>query len=668
LTDPIVDLPADSTRTTGFSKRIPLFLIAAGLLLVLFWLVLAGIKATNAGLSLLDSQAQAQAMMDDGIMTTEPEAAETLILDVRKDVIDLDEALGPLLPIGKLFGWIPKIGPVLAAGPELMTIANSGSEAAVHLVNGLKPALILIQQEGTTGASKIPALIEIVDIAEPDLHLASQSIDQVMEARADIENVEGMPWRVRTLIQQLDAELPALQDAIILAQVLPEMMGTQGEITYLLMAQNEDELRPTGGFLSGAGLVVVNDGNIGSVTFSDANLVDDWQNKPYELPPDPFVEFMGMDIFLFRDVNFWPNFPTSAEEAALSYSYGQDIPVGGVIAIDQQFVGMLLDALGPVYVPELERTVNSANVVSEMREAWAPKPGQENWISQRKAFMGPLSNAIRQKLEGDLVGINPVGLVRALHAAAEQRHLQIYIPDDSIEAALADAGWDGKQSVASGRDYLQVIDTSMGFNKVNAAIDRAITYQITLANDGSAQADLNLEYTHTAPLSTKQCDHGTPYTLDIEYGDLIDDCYWNYLRVYTPAGSELIEASQHPVGAEKLLVSDDWLGIARSFVEASGNVTVFDNFFVLPQGEQISSNFTYFLPSGIVATEGKDKTYRLTVDKQAGTTSVPFHITIRLPAGTQFLQASPAPTEVNGQEISFITNLQTDLLFDITYR
>jgi hypothetical protein len=493
-------------------------------------------------------------------------------------------------------------------------------------------------------------------------------MDKVVKARAEIKNIEGMPWRVRTLIQQLDAELPAFQDALIMAQVLPEMMGSQGEMTYLLMAQNEDELRPTGGFVSGAGLLVVNDGNIGAVTFSDANLVDDWRNKPYDLPPDPFIEFMGMDIFLFRDVNFWPNFPTSAEEAAQLYSLGQDIPVGGVVAIDQQFVSLLLDAVGPVYVPELERTVNSKNVISEMREAWAPKPGQENWIAQRKAFMGPLSNAIRLRLESDLVSINPVGLVRALHAAAEQRHLQIFVPDESIEAALADAGWDGKQSVSPGRDYLQVVDTSMGFNKVNAAIDRAITYQITLADDGSPQVDLNLEFIHTAPASTKRCEHGTPYTLDIEYGDLIDDCYWNYLRVYVPAGSELIEASKHPVGAEKLLVSDDWPGTARSFTEASGNVTVFDNFFVLPQGERISSSFTYLLPSGVVMTEGREKTYRLFVDKQAGTASVPIQIVVRLPDGTKLLRSSPVPTEVNGQEISFSTELQTDLLFDITYR
>ena len=198
MTEPTLDLPAEPSGTTGFSKRIPLFLVAAGLLLVLLWLVLAGVKATKAGISLLESQAQVQTILDDGIMTADPDAAEALVLDVRKDIIDLNEALGPLLPIGKLFSWIPKIGPVLAAGPELMTIAQSGSEAAVYVVNGMKPALVLIQQNGTPEESKIPALVQIVDNAEPDLYQASQAIDQVVKARADMENIEGMPWRVRT--------------------------------------------------------------------------------------------------------------------------------------------------------------------------------------------------------------------------------------------------------------------------------------------------------------------------------------------------------------------------------------------------------------------------------------------------------------------------------------
>ena len=264
-----------------------------------------------------------------------------------------------------------------------------------------------------------------------------------------------------------------------------ELMGVSGPRTYLIVAQNEDELRPTGGFISGAGLLRLNEGAVESLSFLSSDVVDDWQSKPYDLPPSPFQEFLGMDIFLFRDTNFWPDFPSSAERMMGSYSYGQDVALDGVIAVDQQFLRNLLEVAGPLSVSELATTVDAANVISELRAAWEPAADDTDWIANRKSFMGPLAAALFQKLTSEPGSVDLVWLAQVMAEAAEQRHFQVYVRDPAAQNALLEAGWAGEHVNTVGQDFLLVTDTNMGFNKVNAAVARSIDYAVSLNGDGS---------------------------------------------------------------------------------------------------------------------------------------------------------------------------------------
>jgi hypothetical protein len=481
--------------------------------------------------------------------------------------------------------------------------------------------------------------------------------------------VSELPWRVQTIVDTFDKELPLIEDGLRLSTVLPEIMGANGRRSYLIMAQNEDELRPTGGYISGAGLLLVENGQIISVKFSDAGLVDDWRNKPYEFPPQPFYEIMGMDIFLFRDVNFWPDFPTTAIKAMDLYSYGQDIPVNGVIAIDQEFIKMLLLAVGPLFVPEIERTLAANNVVSEMRSQWGPSPGSDgNWVVDRKAFMGPMANAFRLRFEDEMSSIDLPGLIRSLQDAADQRHLQIFMKDPSAAEVLAETGWDGHFENQAGQDYLLVVDTSMGFNKVSAAMDTAISYHVTLPKDGRPNVDLLIQYSHTGQPSEVECQHGTSYTNQTRYSDMLDDCYWNYVRVYAPIGSELVGSSINPVPASHLLSGQEWEGVARLATETSEKFEIFDNFYLIEQGQQFAGEINYLLPESVSLPTDDGFVYRLEVAKQAGIGPQPVHIRITLPPGTELVDASPEPIEIVGQDVVFSETLTTDMTFMVTYR
>lgn len=672
MSDTAVEQQIDEATTRPFSGRLPRILAIAGISLILLALAVKIFSIARISQSLLSRRADVSALLDNGLAHADPVATEALVLDIRQDIVALKRESGLFVAAAPLFGWLPGIGPVLSNAPELMEIADAGSEAGAYAVQGLSPALSIMKAPNPTGQSRIPQVLAVIDTAEPELVKASLAVDRLVEARANMTRIDQLPGPIAALIRQLDAELPMAQDVLQLSLVVPEIMGSEGRRTYLIMAQNEDELRPTGGFISGAGLLIVENGRIASISFTDANAIDAYfkPGKPYDFPPQPFNDIMGMELFLFRDANFWPDFPTSAEQAMELYTYGQDIPVDGVIAIDQQFLKLLLQGIGTVYVPELGRNIDAENVIYEIRAEWGPDNDESNaWVSERKAFMGPLASAVQATLETNMGFLDPVNLLRQLQTAADQRHLQIYMRDPEVAAVLAKTGWDGSQASRAGQDYLLVVDTSLGFNKVSAAIELATTYDVVLVDDSTGQATVTLNYQHIYPALSGQdsCTPGTVYFQGIQYEDLINDCYWNYVRVYTPPGSQLIQATSHPVSAEYLLSGRPWDGQAQVVTSEPTPFTVFANFLLVSQGQAATTNFTYQLPEGIVQHEGGKNHYILEVHKQAGSQNQALTVTVTLPPQARFEKAFPAATSVEGQTITFTSDLQQDQTFEVIY-
>jgi hypothetical protein len=448
-------------------------------------------------------------------------------------------------------------------------------------------------------------------------------------------------------------------------------MGVGDQKNYLLIAQNEDELRPTGGFISGAGLLEIKDGSISSLTFEDGNHIDDLENKPYDPPPRPLLDFMLSELFLFRDANFWPDFPTSAEQAMALYSYSKEVPLDGAVAIDQNFLIFLLQAVGPIYSSDLDLQVNAQNLIDELRSAWEPdEDADRSWLRTRKDFMGPLANALMTKLISDFGSIDLLNLANSLLSAADQRHLQIYVQDPDAAAILADLGWNGQQIFEETTDYLQIIDTNMGFNKVNAVVDREIDYKVKLNEDGTAEAVVTITYSHDGQPGEEECHQGL-HAYDpsrITYNVMVNDCYWNYLRVYAPGDSSLISASSHPIAAESLLSNRPWDGVLMASSNSSDLFTSFETFLKIHPGEEVAAKIEYGLPKGIIKKTEEGFRYSLLVQKQAGTAANPLGVRITAPPGLTLLSSSPESDAIHGDELYFETSLITDQKIELLFK
>lgn len=657
----------NESENTSRYPRLPLMLLLAGVLLVLLAVLFKGWRLYRLAQSFQGYQEQAEALAEDGIMNANPEQAEALVNDLRRDVVALEREVGYLLPLGRFFGWVPRVGPLLANGEAFMDMADSGSEAAVYAVRGLKPALYLVQDDAAAGADLLPELLPIIEAAEADILAASAALDRAVEARSLIENVEALPWRVRTLLEMVDGKL-YLADELKLLTVLPTLMGSDGPTTYLILAQNEDEIRPTGGFLTGAGLLRLQNGRIVGLIFDDGNVIDDWRNKPYDFPPTPFYELMGLELFLFRDANYWPDFPTSAEHAMQLYTYGQgDVPeLDGAIAIDQQFVAMLLAVTGPVDVAELDTPVNSNNAIDSFRQAWAAEEDESlsDWIGERKDFLGPLADAMRRRLIGDFRSIDPLFLAETIHRAATEKHLQFYARDPHIAAVLDEINWDGRLEPPFQGDFLMLVETNVGYNKVNSLVERELTYEVELRENGTGAAILTANHKHMGNAGDTPCEQLVEYVEGITYNTLMNRCYWSFLRLYAPSGISLVQGPQHQLPPGTVAAGSGWQQASETVLD-SDQATFLATPFVLPQGSELTSRYVYELP--VVTQENGRQVYRLKVAKQAGLAPYPVTVQVTVPDGMQIADVSPQAA-VEGRRATFNIELARDIVLEVAYR
>jgi hypothetical protein len=643
-----------------------------GLALVMGGLILLGLKAWQVVAtvrSLLSRVAQVQAMAQGSATHIDPAAVGALVMGARADVTTLRADLGPLVQLAPRLGWLPGVGGDAQAAPALLEMADGLTEAGAELWQGFAPLL-----DKSASADDAPmsqkALAQLV-AARPRIERAQAALDRAAAARATIQ-VEQLSSKLASQMRKLDALLPLAQVGVDVALTAPEALGQGGLRTYLILAQNEDELRPTGGFISAAGRMTFDHGRLAEFSFMDSKAVDD-PNQPFPTLPEPMAQYLGLgqlnELWLFRDSNWSPDFPTSAKQAAYFYTYGQKVPVDGVLAVDQHAVQMLIAALGPMTIPiggEQTTVITSDNVVEMMREAWNPPGGNATaeWIATRKGFIGRLAAALRARVENDPGSVSWPAVGRAMLQALDERQILVYVAQPDLAQVLARQGWDGAIRPTES-DYLLVSDANLGYNKANASIGQSVRYTVDLANTADVQATLRVDYQH-ASQPGEPCRQEQPYGPGITYQSMMGACYYDYLRVYVPRGAQLHDASHQSIPASYFL-SGLAVDSQAQVLEPEVGKSVFASFFVVEPGKNWQTFFDYGLPAGVVRRVGSDWQYSLWLQKQSGKPVIPTVVTLNLPSGAKVIYSSPRPTSMLASQLQFEFPMTQDTYIEVRF-
>ncbi len=585
----------------------------------------------------------------------------------RSDLQAIRDETGFLLRLLERLDWMPRFGGDIAAAPALLDLGIELCDAGWWGLLGVEPVWdALSSPSQVTGQSAFEAAVPALSASQSRFSQAARAMARARPAMDRLQQHDLSP-RVSGYVARIDGYWPALEGAVLLAQDLPVLLGQSRPMRYLLLAQNNHELRPTGGFVSGVGLIQLAAGKIISTTFQDSYAVDALCDiGAHPGAPQPLRDYMWASALVLRDANWSPDFPSSAATASSLYRLCSGVDVDGVVAIDLEAVALLLRAMGPLQPEGYPNPITGDTLLQVVYEYWVDPlrsvnmadSEQGEWWSHRKDFMGDLLQAALQRLTEAPQSLELTQLGMSVLQALQTRHLLVALDDPLVGRGLSAAGWDGALRPVTG-DYLMVVDANIGFRKVNPQVQQSVDYAVdwSLAGTeggqtgGQPQATVTLRYTNGSQGST-ECVAGSYW--DDWYTEMRQGCYWDYVRVYVPLGS-------------RLLAMQGGDAVAQVSVEAGK--TVFSTLLVVAPGQTRELVLRYDLPSSLGAAPsggpiGTAKPaelatpYSLLVQKQAGTAAVPYRVTVS-GEGWQFRPVGSSPVEhYDGREVTF--RLATD--------
>jgi hypothetical protein len=369
---------------------------------------------------------------------------------------------------------------------------------------------------------------------------------------------------------------------------------------YLLVFQNNSELRATGGFIGSFALMDIANGKIknfeapgGGSYDTDAGLLKKIKS------PEP-LHLVRPD-WHFWDANWWPDWPTSAKKLAWFYENSDGPTVDGVISFTPTVMERILKVMGPIDLKEKYGAVIDADNFWQVTQEFAEQ--KPNVTKQPKKIIGDLMDRIIEDLPKRLNKANFLPLLKAVEESLSDKNILFYFTDEELEAAAKAMGWAGEIKATSG-DYLSVINTNIAGGKSDRKINQEIIHQAEVQPDGTIIDNLTIKRTH---FGIKRQQFSGVRNVD-------------WLRIYVPLGSKLLEADGFkPV--DKIFfksAEDSWLddpdlasgeALARTD-ELTGvkiydelDKTVFANWTQVDPGETIEIKLKYRLPFKLAVRE-----------------------------------------------------------------
>ncbi|HLO31262.1 MAG TPA: DUF4012 domain-containing protein [Anaerolineales bacterium] len=588
--------------------------------------------------------------------------AGPLLAKSRQDFDLLSNEVEPVLWLGPWLRWVPVYGGDLASSRQILNLADLLLQSTERTYAAAQPVLTALNRDTDLNPSR---MVLLLNQAQPQLSEARQSFDQARQLRAALK-LDGLSPLTRSVIEQhVDPWLPVLDEGLKIGMALPHFLGaaSDGPKTYLLVAQNEDELRPTGGFITAVGTVVIQNGQVLRLTFADSGDLDNW-DRPYPLAPWQLEQYMNSPVLILRDANWFPDFPTSALYVESLYAYRNSHSVDGVIAFDQHMLVLVLEALGPINVEGAYNPIDAGNVITYMRSAKSPPDGQpvpEGW--SRKGFIDKITGAMLQKIfQGQAISWQELG--SAFFRGLNQDHLLLQLDDPTLADVIARHGWNGAIRPEDG-DYLMVVDANVGFNKTNAVVQARLSYDVDLTDPAHPVSTLTVAHQNNASDEVPCLQWGGQRLVGQENYPL-DACYWNYMRVYAPSGTQLLNATPQKVPDEWMVLNHGVDGPVDVLEEEIEGLQAFGTLMVVPGGGSLMTSFQFGLPAEVlhISPDGKQINYSLKIKKQPGTLAIPITIRVHFPNGAAITSAFPGAV-IEGNDLLIETDLRTDLDLEV---
>lgn len=406
-------------------------------------------------------------------------------------------------------------------------------------------------------------------------------------------------------------------------QLAPYLAGQISDGRFLLILQNNDELRPTGGFIGNYGLLELRDGQVINLETHDSYHLDmPAQDYFKPAPPAELNKYLGVRQWFLRDANWSPDFPTTARQ--VRYFYQEQTKaiakattterIDGVIAITPAIVEDLLGLVGPITVED--QTYDQQNFVELLQyrvEMSYDNYGVTSW--NRKAVINDVIRELEKRLLA-LPASRWTEVARIITKNLERKNILLYSDNQAVQQWLVQQNWAGQARSFDG-DYLWVIDANLAAFKTDAVVDKQINYRL-YQSGGQWLVELRLTYKHNGGF------------------DWRTTRYQTYTRVYAPLGSQLISQAGYKDAA--------------TTTQEFGK-TVFGGFIVVEPKKTKEIKLVYRLPDSVTKLLEQGR-YELLLQKQPGRQRTSLSLELDLPQSAQRAYSEQLPLNIKNSQVN----------------
>jgi len=381
-------------------------------------------------------------------------------------------------------------------------------------------------------------------------------------------------------------------------------LGENGKKSYLILFQNNAEIRPGGGFLGSFARIDFEDGKLLALDFEKNIYTLDKAYAKSGKAPEPPIEYQNfIDTWTMRDSNVYADFRESAKKVSWFFKQEAGKDVDGVIAIDTTLFRQLLKLTGPIEMTDYNMTVTADNFLSDVQ--YQVEVGyfedKNNWSENqpKKILADMLPKFLNRLFSSADSGKFAIEIANAI----EEKHLLVYLENERLQDLISGVNLSGEIKNASG-DYLYLSDSNIGGKKSSLNIDLNVYHQVEVLDNGNTAEKITIFRKHNG-------------TYDWPDGE-----NKNYVKILLPliAKIQKVEILNVTETEHKHSASVEFDKTAISFWQNT------------KPGEESKSMVSYTRENGLNDLALKP-TFQNLIQKQPGIEEFDYHLSLKYPQG-----------------------------------
>lgn len=523
----------------------------------------------------------------------------------------------------------------MLSAAELITQAGLKGTQLLELTNTMKISAIGLDNAGKNAET----LQQIQALLTDTVNLATEAAKKI-----DSVSINSIPENYRASFMTAKDAAALFQDNVSALKEVSSLLFdlVLGQKNVLIVFQNNNELRASGGFMGTIGSAVLQDGSLNSL---DIRSVYDWDGQLKEkiLPPQPM--FAVNNQWYMRDSNWFASFPESASRISSLYEKEGGETPDLIVAMTPEVILDMLAKTGPIYLPQHDVTLTTENFVEQTQVETSIN--YDKTLNQPKQFLADFFPILMDKI-GDNGGL--MAFLEIFQRNLYKKNILLYSRNSDIEQKISAFNWGGELRPTD-RDFLSIVNTNLGGTKTDRNILRSINLQSKIAADGTITNTLTYEAKNQSlheALNNK-----------------------SFIRFYVPLGSKLVSTDGFnndivlPRISEDGYVIDEavraWQKdvtqdtVSGTFLGREAGKTWFGNWLDVPAGQTKTVTLTYTLPFRL---ENIDR-HSLLIQKQPGSMTGPLNYSLDFTGRGSLWNSGAA--QIDGNTLNFKQDLTTDL-------